>query len=269
LWVRIILIFFKYHLYPRQDGRELAVTITIDPRFSGFPGVALGGYVGGILARGRPKAEATLHRPVRPGIPYQAVAKPNGTNDLQNGNDIFAVVREATVDLDLPPPVALSHSKAASEQYIGHRRHLVPNCFNCGPMRAVGDGLRIFPGRVFGSDVVAAPWTPSSSLADPSGWVRSEYIWSALDCPTIWALVLLGRPDTDEKAVTARLAVEHISPIRAEEPQVVVGWKVNESGRTRVAGGAIYSPDGRLLAIAKHTLVTTDWGVPMGLNRWK
>ena len=245
------------------------MTITINPRFSGFPDVALGGYVGGVLARGRPKAEVTLRRPVRPGVAYQEIAGPDGTNGLQDGNDILAVVRDASVDLDVPPPVGLDDGKVASEKYVGHRRHLVPNCFNCGPLRAVGDGLRIFPGRVSGRDVVAAPWTPSSSLADTGGQVRSEFVWSALDCPTIWALVLLGRPDSDEKAVTARLAVEHISPIRTGEPQIVMGWKVNESGRTRVAGGAIYSPDGRLLATARHTLVTTDWGVPMGLNRWQ
>ena len=106
------------------------------------------------------------------------------------------------------------------------------------------------------------------SLADSSGKVESEFVWSALDCPTIWALVLLGNPDSEEKAVTARLAVELISPVLAGQSQIVMGWKVGEAGRIRVAGGAIYSTDGQLLAVARHTLVTTDWGVPMGLNRW-
>ncbi|HYB04842.1 MAG TPA: hypothetical protein VED17_10285, partial [Nitrososphaerales archaeon] len=110
---------------------------------------------------------------------------------------------------------------------------------------------------------------PPISLADSNGTVESEFVWSALDCPTIWALVLLGRADSDEKVVTARLAVELISPVLAEQPQVVVGWKVNETGRTKIAGGAIFSTDGQLLAMAKHTLVTTDWGVPMGLNHWQ
>jgi hypothetical protein len=132
--------------------------------------------------------------------------------------------------------------------------------------RPEGDGLRIFPGRVVGQDVVAAPWTPSKSLADTHGRVESEFVWSALDCPTIWALLLLGRPDTDERAVTAQLAVQLIAPVLASQPQIVMGWKVGEAGRARIAGGAIYSTEGRLLATAKHTLVTTDWGVPMGLN---
>jgi len=197
------------------------------------------------------------------------VAMPDGAEALQDGNDVFTVARDASVDLELPQPVGLEASKIASTDYVGYRRHLIPTCFVCGPYRSEGDGLRIFPGIVAGRDVVAAPWTPSVSLANSNGIVESEFVWSALDCPTNWALVLLGRADSDEKAVTARLAVELISPILGGRPQVVVGWKVNEMGRTKVAGGAIFSTDGQLLATARHTLVTTDWGVPMGLNHWQ
>ena len=244
-------------------------TIVIDPRFNGFPDVALGGYVGGVLSRGRAKAEVVLRRPVRLAKQYQTVAMPDGVEALQEGNDVLAVARDASVDLEVPQSVGLEASKIASANYVGHRRHLIPTCFVCGPSRHERDGLRIFPGIVAGRDVVAAPWTPSVSLANSNGIVESEFVWSALDCPTIWALVLLGRADSDEKAVTARLAVELISPILSGQPSVVVGWKVNEMGRTKVAGGAIFLSDGQLLATARHTLVTTDWGVPMGLNHWQ
>lgn len=210
----------------------------------------------------------TLRRPVRPGIDYQQVAGPDGTNALQDGDDVLAVIHDSTVDLDAPLPVGLEASKVASAGYPGHRRHLIPTCFACGTSRVEGDGLRIFPGKVDGYDVVAAPWTPSASLADSSARVEPEFVWSALDCPTIWALVILGEPDTKERAVTARLAVELISPVLAGQSQVVIGWKAGAEGRSRVAGGAIYSADGRLLAKARHTLVTTDWGVPLGLNSW-
>jgi len=247
----------------------LMATTVIDPRFNGFPDIALGGYVGGVLARGHAKAEVILRRPVRLDKAYRMVAEPDGTRVLRDGSDVLAVSCDARVDLEVPRPVDLETSKIASENYVGRRRHLVPTCFNCGPLRQEGDGLRIFPGKVVGRDLVAAPWTPSACLADSNGTVESEFIWSALDCPTIWALVVLGRPDTDERAVTARLAVDLISPVPASLPQVVMGWKVAETERTRVAGGAIYSTAGRLLATAEHTLVTTEWGVPMGLNRWR
>jgi len=247
----------------------LLAAIVIDPRFNGFPNIALGGYVGGVLAHGRAKAEVTLRRPVQPGKQYHAVDEPDGTRTLWDGNDVMAVSSDAPVNLEVQHAVSLEASKSASQKYVGHRRHLIPSCFNCGPLRAEGDGLRIFPGVVEGRDVVAAPWTPAQPLANSEGIVEQEYVWSALDCPTIWALVLFGRPDSQEKAVTARLAVELISPILAGRPHIVMGWKASENGRVRVAGGAVYSTDGSLLATAKHTLVTTDWGVPLGLDRWK
>ena len=211
----------------------------------------------------------TLRRPVRLGTPYQAVDESDGTRVLKDGESVLAVAREATVDLEVPPTVGMEQSRAASDNYVGHMKHLIPTCFNCGPLRPEGDGLRIFPGPLAELGVVAAPWTPSLSLADSSGATSPEFVWSALDCPTIWALVLLGQPDSDERAVTGRLAVEFVAPVLAGQPHVVMAWKEGESGRTRVAGGAIYSAEGRLLTKARHTLVTTDWGVPMGLNRWK
>jgi hypothetical protein len=244
-------------------------TVMVDLQFNGFPDIALGGYVGGILARGRTRAEVSLRRPVKLGRTYHSTAGPDHSELLQDGDDVLAVVRETSLeDVNPPQAVGLEESIAAARDYVGHKRHLVPTCFVCGPSRPEGDGLRIFPGSVTGRNIVAAPWTPYASLAGPSGEIEPEFIWSALDCPTIWALVLFGQPDSKEKAVTARLAVELLSPVVAGKPHVVVGWRMNEVGRTRVAGGAIYSTDGRLLSKARHTLVTTDWGVPMGLKRW-
>jgi hypothetical protein len=240
----------------------------IDSRFNGFPGIALGGYAGGVLSLAHAKAEVTFHRPVRLGKPYQTATGQDGAEILQDGNDILAVGREAFMGVQAPPSVGLESSKIASSHYLGHAFHPYPTCFNCGPGRPEGDGLRIFPGPVGKRKLVAAPWTPSSSLANSNGVVRSEFIWSALDCPTIWALIHAGKPDTEERAVTSSLAVELISSVRVGQPHIVMGWKVGETGRTRVAGGAIYSSNGQLLATARHTMVTTDWGVPMGLNYW-
>lgn len=243
--------------------------IMIDSRFNGLPGIALGGYVGGILARGSARAEVTLRGPVRLGRPYGTVRRPDGSEQLRDGDSVLAVAQSASIDIDPPGAVSLEDARTASELYVGRRRHEVPMCFVCGPARSEGDGLRIFPGPVAGRPVVAAPWTPASSLANSGGQVGTEFVWSALDCPSIWALIYNGPPDSEERAVTVRLAVEQVSPVIAGDPHVIVGWKAGESGGSRVAGGAIYSTRGRLLARARHTLVTTDWGVPMGLNRWR
>ncbi len=142
----------------------MSARIVINPRFNGFPDIALGGYVGGVLACGRSKCEVILRRPVKTGRPYEMVANPNGTQSLQEGNDVLAIRRDASVDLKAPERVRLEEAKIASKDYVGHRRHLIPTCFNCGPLRSEGDGLRIFPGIVAGRDVVAAPWMPAESL---------------------------------------------------------------------------------------------------------
>lgn len=252
-----------------QGRKTPMVAIAIEPRFNGFQDIALGGYVGGVLASGHGKAEVALRRPVLVGKAYQMATEPDGSRTLRDGDNLLAVSSDVSVDLDMPSPVRFDDAEAASERYPGFRRHLIPTCFTCGPLRAEGDGLRIFPGRASGHDVVVAPWAPPLSLADSTGRVKPEFVWSALDCPTIWALIILGNPDANELAVTARLAVDLISPVRAGEPHVVMGWKVSNVGRTRLAGGAIYSADGRLLAKARHTLVATNWGVPMGLNHWQ
>lgn len=244
-------------------------TVVIDRRFNGIPEIALGGYVGGLLARGRRKAEATFLRPVQLAKEYRMFAGTDGTIVLKDEDKVLVVTREATLDIESRESVEFEACQRAAEGYIGHKWHPFPTCFVCGPSRSEGDGLRIFPGVVAGRDLVAAPWTPAESLKDPDGIVESQFVWSALDCPTIWAFLLCGDQDSKDMAVTAKLAVELISPVQVKQQHIVLGWMESETDQMRVAGGAIYSEDGQLRAVAKHTLVTTSWGVPMGLNYWR
>jgi len=122
---------------------------------------------------------------------------------------------------------------------------------------------------VDGRELVAAPWTPHPSLADAAGDVRSEFIWAALDCPTIWAAVFASPQGSEERVVTHRLAVARSAPVRAGVPHVVVGWLLAREPRAVLAGGAIFSAQGRPLALARHTLALAAWGVPLGLDRWR
>jgi hypothetical protein len=64
------------------------------------------------------------------------------------------------------------------------------NCFVCGPKRSPGDGLRIFPGPLQDKAYIAAIWIPDNSLSDKKGNIRKEFVWSALDCPSGWAIVI-------------------------------------------------------------------------------
>jgi hypothetical protein len=247
--------------------------VDIDARFQGIPAVALGGYVGGLLARGSDGGEVTLRRPVPLGKPLAIEQRETGTVVLLDGDEPLATLDPAVrLDLAVPGPVTLEEASAASERSLQRStayRHPFPDCLVCGAGRAEGDGVRLFAGPVAGRELVAAPWTPHLAFADAEGNVLPEFVWAVLDCPTIMALVFRSAPDATDRVVTARLAVTRSGPVRAGVPHVVVGWEAAREGRAFVTGGAILSPDGTPLAIARHTLVPVRWGVPVGLDSWR
>ena len=115
----------------------------------------------------------------------------------------------------------------------------------CGPDRAPGDGLRIFPGALGDKDLFACPWTPHRSLADANGTVRPECVWAALDCPT-------SAPNAKDghgaPAVLGRLAARLDAPVRAGDPHVLVSWELGREGRKHSAGAVLFDSRGRALA---------------------
>jgi hypothetical protein len=247
-------------------------TIEIDERYQGIPGIALGGYVGGLLARGAASAEVTLRRPVKTGRLLRMHEAEDGTSALLDGDEVLASACPARVALDVPSPVSWEESVAASGRSLQLSRelwHPFPRCLTCGVEREDGDGLRLFAGPVAGRDLVSAAWTPHAASADESGNVHAELVWAALDCPTIMALVFGAQPDSAERVVTGRLSVFRPGPVRAGEPHVVVAWSVGREGRALIAGGAIWSPHGDIVALARHTLVPASWGVPLDLDAWR
>jgi hypothetical protein len=241
----------------------------IEPRFRGFADVALGGYVGGLLAGAlgattevRLRGIVPMGRPLVMGRP-----QPDRVSLSEDGT-VLAEARRAPLDLDLPEPVSLSEAEAAAAHYPGSHAHPFPGCFCCGPAREPGDGLRIFPGAVAGRNLVAAPWTPDGSLAGPSGSLRPEFVWAALDCPQLWALMVSAPRDSDERVVTAGMTVRIDSPPFARRPYVVLAWPLHRDGRSIFAGGAILDPDGEPLAVGvQRAVVVPGRGVPLGLDR--
>jgi hypothetical protein len=112
--------------------------LRIGRRFRGPPGIANGGFASGSLA-----------------------ALLGGTVDVE-------------VSLHVPTP---EEARAAAGRGAYYGDPLLPDCFVCGPARAPGDGLRIFPGPVSRRSVWAAPWTPDLSVGGPDGRVRDEVVW--------------------------------------------------------------------------------------------
>jgi len=168
------------------------------------------------------------------------------------------LVEQAPAPVD---PVPASEAAAARERYAGAHSHPFGTCFSCGPERAEGDGLRIFPGEVapgeHGRRRVASTWTPHPSHADPDGTgpdvASLPVTWSALDCIGGWSSDLLERPMVLGR-ITAR--VEAL-PVVGEE-HVLVGEQVGSQGRKTFTAASLVDPDGRTLATVEHVWIAVD-----------
>jgi hypothetical protein len=155
----------------------------------------------------------------------------------------------------------------AGQEYLGHHDHPYPSCFCCGTERAEGDGLRIFAGPLENEPILAAAWLPHPNHADDDDTLPVEYTWAAMDCPSIWAVMEDAPPASPDHVVTGKLAVRVDSPVQTGDPHMVLAWALPPESGTRPAAAAIIDRDGNLKAVAYHTLVVTDWGVPLGISR--
>ena len=214
----------------------------IPARFNGPPGSANGGYACGLFSEALGGGfEITLLVPPPLDTQLDIVG-----DELRHGDLVVARARRAAhSDADVAAPVSLAEAEAASTRYAGFEHHAYPTCFTCGPARE--DGLGIFAGPVEGRDgVVAASWTPEAG-------VRAEIVWAALDCPAGWAVDDFQR----EGVLLGRMAASIHGRPEPGEAHVVIGWRIDEDGRKRFAGSALYTAGGDLVAHARST-----WLVP-------
>jgi len=216
--------------------------VIIPARFNGPPGSGNGGYACGLFSEALGGGfEITLLVPPPLDTQLDIVG-----DELRHGDLVVARARRAAhSDADVAAPVSLAEAEAASTRYAGFEHHAYPTCFTCGPARE--DGLGIFAGPVEGRDgVVAAPWTPEAG-------VRAEIVWAALDCPAGWAVDDFQR----EGVLLGRMAASIHGRPEPSETHVVIGWRIDEDGRKRFAGSALYTAGGDLVAHARST-----WLVP-------
>lgn len=230
--------------------------ITIDRRFCGPSTSANGGYACGVAAAqlaGEPgPIEVTLRSPPPLDTPLE-VERAGDRALLRDGAQLVAEVVRSTLAIEPPAPVSFEDATAAARGYPYAEHHPFPRCFVCGPERAAGDGLRIFPGAVAGRDVAAAPWIPDASVADAGGRVTPEIVWAVLDCPSWFGLACFhpseGRP------LLGRLTAELHERPRVGARLSCVGWFVGRDGRKAHVGSAIFSERGELCAIARATWI--------------
>ena len=246
--------------------------LLVPARFNGPARSGNGGYVAGSLAALVPGAEGaavevTLRRPPPLDVALQ-VTRSDGTTVLGPGNAPVATARLVDEPLDPVDGVSPAVAAEAMLRYPGRSRHPFPTCFACGPDRAEGDGLRIFPGPA-GDDRghVASLWVPHADLAEPAGHPDDGsgrhadrrrrcgpgITWAALDCVGGWSEDLEGRPCVLGR-MTARVDV---APL-VDEPHVVVGRFLVRDGRKSFTASTLYDADGRVVATARHTWLQVD-----------
>jgi hypothetical protein len=214
-------------------------------RFVGaVPGYANGGVIAGALAahlRTRSSAIAVrLERPVPLEHQLTVVTGP-GEVRLEVDDTVLAVARPTD---DAPPlPAPLSAVEASrTEPVVPLHGHPAPGCFVCGP--AHGTGLDLQPGRVADRGLVATVWTPRGDLAGPDGLLPPPIVWAALDCPG-WYGAAGGRP-----ALLGSITGHQRRPLAAEHRVLVSGWPQHRTARKTIAGSAIHTLDGELVAVA-------------------
>jgi len=232
-----------------REVRNVSEIITIDPRYCGPPGTGNGGYVGGLLAArlGGGAADVSFRRPIPLGRELQ-LDRADDAIRLYDAGELLAEARPVSLHLVVPPPPSLDQAYDAATRYIGRRVRLpFAACIGCGIERSEGDGLRIFAGPVARGDTYAAPWTPHANHTDPRGDVRPEYVWTALDCSGGFAVMR----EESQTLLTARFAVRIDTLPRAGEPLVVSAWVIERGERKHLAGTAIFTPEGRLLAVGR------------------
>ena len=181
------------------------------------------------------------------------VEVPSGVH-LKNGEDLIAEGVPLIWSASAPSEaITFQGAEYATAHSPAFDNHPFPTCFTCGPDRAEGDGLRIFPGKWQGSarEYWAASWIPHSDLADKSGHIRDEFIWSALDCPTGFA----GGFPWDGTLVTGRLGAQLLAPVHAEEKCILLSWATGAEGRKRLAECVLLGEDGTVRAASRATWI--------------
>jgi len=237
---------------------ERSRTLRIAPRFCGPRNTGNGGYVAGLLARRIDgPVEVTLRRPPPLERDVQLIVREESV-DLYDGSSLIANAVAAPLHLDVPTPPSLEEARKAAERYRGRDGHPFPGCFVCGPRRAAGDGLRIFPGPLDdGTRSVAATWRCDERLADREGFIRPEFICAALDCPGHWACA----EDDDEGgeetvSVLARFHCETERAVPAGGEAIILAWPLAHGRRHSDAAAALFDDRGHLIGRARTVWVS-------------
>jgi len=163
---------------------------------------------------------------------------------LLDRDAVGSEARAADLGIEAPEPVARGEAEAARERHVHLGSAEFRECYVCGH-RVTSDGLAIHVGGVRGREPLhAAPWTPIEAAP--------EIVWAAIDCPGAYAVGAAGRGEVVLGRMTASV---YRLPNVGEPCVVVTAWPLGEDGRKLLAGTALHTAEGELLALARQTWI--------------
>jgi hypothetical protein len=219
--------------------------VMIERRYNGPPDTGNGGWSAGTFAAlvDRPAGTVvTLRQPPPLDTPLTVVRDGDSVRVYTPDGATLADAEPTDVDATLVTPVDFEAATNAAKRYPGLVDHPFPTCFVCGPARAVGDGLRLFPGHVEPGRT-ATPW-----IVPPD--VSSTMVWAALDCPGGWSVDLETRP-----YVLGRMALRLHGVPRPSDECVIMGQRLTSEGRKATVATTLYGPSGDPLARSLATWI--------------
>lgn len=239
--------------------------LTIPRRFNGPAGSANGGWTCGALAAASGLAEPVtvrLRQPPPLESPLDVVpvegAEPAQV-ELRDGEaQVALALAQGPERWTAVEPVEVEVARSAATGYAGFRGHPFPRCFSCGPDRAAGDGLRIFPGRLDpdarGRDRVAAPWQPEEPVTLP-------VLWAALDCAGGWSSDLENRPLVLAQMSARLVEGRDLADVGPGSTCVVVGTLLGVEDRKTWTSTALFDDGGALVAQAEQLWIAVSAAV--------
>ena len=226
------------------------ITTSIAKRYCGPPQSGNGGYSCGLLGKQiEDPSKVRLHVP--PPLESDLTIEKNADSwALRQGEQLIGTAIAAQLDMLPPQPPSLEQARAARKNYRGFGEHSFPHCFVCGTGREQGDGLRLFTGNISGEEMVACDWEPTADLLDSNGQVKVEFIWSALDCPSYFALNIPVDPDS--VCLLGEMTASIDKPVPGDQSLIVYAWKRSIEGRKHYSAAALCAAQGEVLARAEH-----------------
>ena len=227
----------------------------IKKRFNGPPNSGNGGYVSGMIANEtKGIVSVTLMKP--PPLEEELTIHQEDDIWLVKQNE-HLIAKAEIAEVYIQPPVIPSMADAVlcESRYSGFDKHIFPECFVCGPHRNEHDGLRLFTGLSGGQNYVAAPFRTFDELFDDQGNMKTEFVWSALDCPGAYAITEI---DGEKMMLLGKMAVDQKEEIKRDDNLIVMGWYIGSEGKKNISGTAIIDSDQNVKAVAHSIWIEID-----------